>query len=430
MIGKKVIYLDYAGAAPVDEKVSKAMAKIERNNYANPSAIHKGGVEARKIIEEARKEIASLMFAHEDEIIFTGSGTESDALAILGVVNSFAGKNIPHIVTTNIEHPAVLENCRLLEKLGKAEVTYVEVNEQGIVDPKEIKKALRENTVLVSVMYANNEIGTVQPIMEIAKAVRHFRKERKQNRLTPNPSPDYQRGESSFASTLEKAGDEAFPLLHTDACQAMNYLPTENIEKLGVDLMTFNSSKIYGPKGVGILYKKRSVNLAPIYAGGGQEFDLRSGTENTVSIMATAMALKEINRIKEKEGSRLTKLRDYGIEKLLELSKIPGYEITLNGDEEVRLPNNINISIAGISSELLVIELDAKGIMVSAKSACKADEPDESYVISAIRKAGNKTQNPTDGSIRISLGRGTRKGDIDYLIKSLKSILEKYSKWK
>ncbi|MEK7586075.1 MAG: cysteine desulfurase family protein [Patescibacteria group bacterium] len=399
---QNTIYLDHASATPIDSSVAKLISLYERRYFANASSIHKGGVETQKVIENAREQIAKLIFAHSDEIIFTGSGTESDALAIIGVVRGYKGKNIPHIITTTIEHSAVLENCRMLEKNREAEVTYIMPDADGIINPKDVRDALKVSTALVSVMYANNEIGTVQPIQEIAKIIRHYRKNT----------------------------NSSFPLLHTDACQAMNYLPTENIEKLGVDLLTFNSSKIYGPKGVGVLYKKRGVNLAPIYLGGGQEFGLRSGTENIAGIAGVALALSQTFRIKKKESTRLIKLRDYGIKKLLSLSHVSGYEIILNGDKVKRLPNNINISISGISSELLVIELDAKGIQVSAKSACKSEELDESYVIGALRKAQNIKPNTTDGSLRISLGRQTKKGDIDALFKALKEILAKYRKWK
>lgn len=397
---KKSIYFDHASATQIDESVSKAMAKVA-NIFANGSAIHSAGVKARTVIEDSRNKIAKYLFAHSDEIIFTGSGTESDAFAIIGTVRAYK-KGMPHVITSEIEHPAVLENCKMLEENGEAEVTYVKVNSKGVVEIKEIKDAFRDNTVLVSIMYANNEIGTIQPIMEIAKAIRHFRKSNNTN----------------------------LPLFHSDACQAMNYLPTENIEKLGVDMLTFNSSKIYGPKGVGVLYKKRGVSLNPIYVGGGQEFGLRSGTENTCAIVGTAKALEEANKIRERESARLIKIRDYGIDKLLELGKISGYEIILNGDKENRLPNNINISISSISSELLVIELDAKGIEVSAKSACKSDEPDESYVITALRLAQGIPVKNTEGSLRISLGRSTKKSDMDALFTALDQILKKYKEWK
>lgn len=399
---KEMIYLDYAAATPVDPRVMKKMAHVTKVLFANPSAIHKNGVAVRTVIEEARAAIAKAFFAHSDEIIFTGSGTESDALAILGAVRSYTGSGIPHIVTTQIEHSAVLENCRILEKRGEATVTYVSINEAGIVDPIEIKNALQENTILVSVMYANNEIGTIQPIQEIAKVIRHAR----------------------------KIHSSSFPFFHSDACQAINYLPTENIEKLGVDLLSWNSSKIYGPKGSGVLYKKRGVTLMPLYGGGGQEFGLRSGTENVASIVGTSSALLYTNELKQKEVSRLTKIRDYGIDKLHLLSDTSPYPIILNGDTTQRLPNNINISVEGISSELLVVELDARGIMLSAKSACKSDEPDESYVITALRNAQGKSLPTTDGSLRISLGRGTTKKHIDALCDALTIIFAKYQKWK
>ncbi|MFA6354869.1 MAG: cysteine desulfurase family protein [Candidatus Paceibacterota bacterium] len=384
MFKKKEIYLDYASATPLDKRVLELMSSYNKDYFANASAIHSDGVKVREIIEKNREKIANEINAHSDEIIFTGSSTESNVLAILGVVNNFKLKNktiIPHIITGEIEHPAVLENCKMLEVRGEAEVTYIKVNENGILNPKDVKEAIKENTVLVSIMYANNEIGTIQPIVEIAKEIRHYKK-----------------------------GKSNFPLFHSDATQAMNYLDTTNIEKLGVDMMSFNGSKIYGPKGIGVLYKKRGVELAPIYSGGGQEFGLRSGTEDVASIAGLALALEITNKIKNKEVEKLTKLRDYTIDKLLKI-KVGDYKIFLNGDVKERLPNNINISISGITSELLVIELDAKGIEVSSKSACKSGEEN-----------GN--------TLRITLGRQTTKGELDKFANVLTKILEKYSRWK
>ena len=408
LLSSKKIYLDHAGATPIDSLIAKKVAIYERDFFANPSAIYESGVKVRNIIEESRSIIAKLINAHSDEVIFTGSGTESDALAILGVIMNYELRikkekkeyKIPHIVTTKIEHPAVLLNCKMLEERGEAEVTYVGVDKNGIVNLEELEESLKENTVLVSVMYANNEIGTIEPIEEIAKIIRRFRKLNKDSEI----------------------------LFHTDACQAMNYLSTRNIEKLGVDLLTFNSSKIYGPKGVGVLYKKRNVLLAPLYNGGGQEFGLRSGTESVSLISGIANALLITNKIKQKESERLTKIRDYGIKKLLSLSGVSGYKIVLNGDKEKRLPNNINISITGISSELLVIELSARGIFVSEKCACKSSDENASYVIKAIRKICPK-DGSEEGSLRISLGRCNKIGDMDVLYKELKNILEKYKKW-
>ena len=399
------IYLDYAGATMMDKKVAKIIDITNKNNFANPSAIHKAGVRASEAINEARKKIASLLGVHSDEIIFTGSGTESVALALFGVINNYElliiGKNkIPHIITTNIEHSSILENCKILKEKGLAEITYIPIEANGIVDPKKVKEALKENTVLVTIMYANNEIGTIQPIKEIAKEIRHFRKAR-------NEKYDGISGHGYFP---------LFPYFHTDACQAMNYLETDNMDRLGVDMMTFNGAKIYGPKGIGVLYKKRSVELQPIYKGGEQEFGLRSGTENISSIVGLAEALSIACKIKEKESKRLINLRDYTINKLLKLSKESGYNIELNGDKEKRLPNNINISVDNLMSELLVIELDAKGFFVSEKSACHSKNNEPSHVIEALRKAQGVNLKNENGSIRISLGRETRKEDINHLI--------------
>jgi len=404
-LSNKRIYLDYAGATQIDHNIAQKMAFCEKAFSSNPSAIYKSGVKARSVIEEGREKIAKLINAHSDEIVFTGSGTESDALAIIGIIKNYELKiknekleyKIPHIITSQIEHPAVIENCKDLEKNGYVEVTYISVDKNGIINLEELKDALKENTILVSIMYANNEIGTVEPIQDIAKIIRHFK----------------------------KGKDSIYPIFHTDASQAMNYLFTENIEKLGVDMMSFNGGKIYGPKGIGVLYKKRNIDLIPLYVGGGQEFGLRSGTENISLIFGVALALEKSFKMKEKESARLIKLRDYGIEKLLALSGTSGYKIVLNGDKEKRLPNNINISISGISSELLVIELDANGIEVSEKSACHSKSDNSSYVIKAIRKIC-KRGSGEEGSLRISLGRQTTKKDIDFLIKKLSFILKKY----
>lgn len=405
LLQNKKVYLDNAGSTPIDASIVKILHKYERELYANPSSIHSEGISVRDCINQARFRIAKMLNVHSDEIIFTGSGTESDALAILGVVRGWNLKNKqlkPHIITSKIEHPAILENCRLLERLEEAEVTYISVDKNGLVNLNELESSLKDNTILISIMYANNEIGTIQPIEEISKIIRRFIKSNLNNKI----------------------------LFHTDACQAMNYLFTENIEKLGVDLLTFNSSKIYGPKGIGVLYKKRNINLYPLYQGGDQEFGLRSGTESVALITGVSLALEIANKIKEKESKRLIQIRNYGIQKLLSLSHNSGYKIILNGGKENRLPNNINISIFGISSELLVVELSSRGIFVSEKSACKSDSDNKSYVIEAIRKICPNKGSKEEGSIRISLGRFTKISDMDILYKALKNILEKYNKWK
>ncbi len=376
------IYLDYA-------------AGIE----ANPSSIHTEGVIARAGLQKARKEIADALSARPGEIIFTSGGTESNNLAIQGAVFAWQGEVLPHIVTTNIEHPSVLETFNLLAQRKFVEISIVGVEKNGIVDSKKIKKEIKKNTALVSVNYANNEIGTIQPIKEIAKEIRHWKKNEK---------------------------ILLFPLFHTDAVQAGNYLDL-NVKKLGVDLLSLSGSKIEGAGKAGMLYKKKSVPLAPIFGGGNQEFGLRPGTENLREILKFSRALQSTQKTKEKEAKHLTKLRDYFLEQLQKMSRgILDTQLVVNGDLKNRLPNNLNITIPNIPGDLLVIELSARGIMVSAKSACKTGDGKVSYVIKAIRP---EVDLETDGSLRFSLGRQTTKAEIDYVIEALFEILTKLKKW-
>ncbi|MFA6324926.1 MAG: cysteine desulfurase family protein [Candidatus Paceibacterota bacterium] len=429
-LSKKIIYLDNASATPIDPFVLNAMHKVLKSNFANPGSIHDFGVKAKNILEEKREEVAKILDAHSDEIIFTSGATESNNLAILGTVArqnlTREGTMLPHIVTTNIEHPSVLETCKYLEKTGQAEVTYVGVEASGIVDPKKIKAALKENTVLVSVMYANNEIGTIQPIREITKEIRHYKKVKAgsfSNGLAGGGDPVKRGPEKNLLASL------SFPLFHTDATQAINYLPIR-VESLGIDLMSFNSGKIYGPKGVGVLYIKRKTPIGKIIHGGGQELGLRPGTENLGLIEGLVESLKITQKIKEKESERLVKLRDFFITEILKL-KQQSQSFTINGDLKNRLPNNINISISKIPSDLFVLELSSRGIYISEKSACKSGEKAGSYVIQAIHgvKGKNLCSRNKVGSLRFSLGRQTTKSDILYVIKSLNSILTKLEKW-
>src|SRR3989344_1691024 len=376
------IYLDYASSA--------------LSASSNPGAIHELGVKEKNKLENARTTVAGILNTRNNEIIFTSGATESNNLAILGLINAKRQQvknlvSVSHIVTTNIEHASVLEVCKYLEKTKQAEVTYVPVESNGIVDSKKIGQALRENTVLVSVMYADNEIGAIQPIREIAKEIRHWNKNRKRKVFEW----------SGWGRDPGNRGPEKtlpFPVFfHTDATQAVNYLFI-SIPQLGVDMMSFNSAKIYGPKGVGVLYVKKNTPISPIMFGGNQEFGLRPGTESVALAKDFAKALQETEKIKEKEVKRLTKLQDYFLKKLsvlqnvqkinssafalgdigqgthgsLNLSSARFVSLIINGDLKKRLPNNINITIPNIPSDLLVIELSAKGIMTSSKSACKA----------------------------------------------------------
>jgi cysteine desulfurase len=368
------IYLDYASSVS-----------------PNPSSIHFLGIEAKKKLEKARKKIAEILKTQPRNIIFTSGGTESNNLAIQGVVFWWHENNrgLPHLITTNIEHSSILETFRLLEKRKLAQISIVPVGKNGIVDSRKIIKEIKKNTILISVIYANNEIGTIEPLREITKEIRYYKKKNK----------------------------KIFPLFHTDAVQAVNYLDLR-VEKLGVDLLSFSGSKIEGAGRVGVLFKRKAIPLVNVFGGGDQEFGLRPGTENVPLIMDLARALEITEKIKEKENKRVIILRDYFIKKLLNLDS----KIKINGDLENRLPNNINITIPKIPSDLLVLELSARGIYLSEKSACKSGDKKNSYVIEAI--SGEQM-----GSLRFSLGRQTTKSEIDYTVKSLFEILKKLKKW-
>ena len=388
----KRIYLDYSASTPVREEVKKVLIE-NLGFFANPGTLHKEGVLAKQKLEEARAKIASAIFARQKEIIFTSGATESNNLAILGLVKNWQKNNLnktPHIIVSKIEHPSILEVCKKLEKEG-VEVTYLDVLENGLIDIKKFKNSFKENTILVSVIFASNEIGVIQPILEISKEIRHFKKYNLKNHLN------------------------IFPVLHTDASQAPMYEDI-NVQKIHVDMMTISSEKIYGPKGVSALFVKDGVKIDKILEGGSQEFNLRAGTENVPSILAFAKALELAVIEREIESARIREIQNYCFT-LLE--KNFSGKFILNGSREQRLPNNVNITFPNFDSELLVIELDAKGIAVSEKSACNTED-EESYVIENLRKENT-------GSIRISFGKDTTKSQIDFLIKSLKEILEKYN---
>lgn len=419
----KTIYLDHASLTPVDPAVLECMYEYDKTHTGNPSGIHADSVESKQVLEKSRTTIAGHFLCRPEEIFFTGSGTEGDNIAIWGAVLAYTGVGLPHIVTTNIEHSAVRELCLYLEKTNKAEVTNVAVGADGIVDPKEIKKALKENTVLVSVQYANNEIGTIQPIREIAKVIRNYRKEK------------IEKGRP-FNGTLVRHDSAESPLFHTDAAQAIQYCNI-NIQQLGVDLLSCNGSKIYGPRGSGVLFKKHGIPFTPVFYGGHQEGGVRPGTEDVASAVGLAKAFDITRAVADTETIRLTEIRDYFIDKLYKI--IP--DMVLHGSAIEHLPNNINISIPGYNSETVVIYLDAHGIRVSEKSACQSDSGVDSYVLEALGYArmvsparqslgvgGSQTLSvpiPSGtGSIRFSLGRSTTMSDIDHTVATLRDILK------
>jgi cysteine desulfurase len=400
---KKIIYLDNAATTPVRPEVVLAMKPYWTEGFGNPGSITKMGVKAQKAVEDSRRGIAEHLKARPQEIIFTSGGTEANNLAIFGAVNNLEKKGIKisdlHFITTNIEHSSVTECFKELERRG-AKVDYLKVNQNGSVEPKDLRKLIKPNTVLVSVGYANNEIGTIQPIKELMKEIRHARK------INPNL------------------------LFHTDASQAGLYLNL-NVQELGVDMMTLDAQKIYGPKGVGILFMKAGTEISPIIFGGGQERGLRSGTENVPLIVGMTKAL-ELARgaespqalgvirysVKRRELAvmKLEKLRNYFWQKIQ--ADIP--EAVLNGDLENRLPNNLNISIPNIDSEFTVLCLDEFGIVCSTRSACNHDE-DGSFVVRAL----GKSEDLIKSTLRFSLGEDIRKKEIDFVVKTLKSIVQK-----
>ena len=383
----KNIYLDHASTTPMDKKVAKAMAVCQAKIYGNAGSLHKAGREAKAELIKARKTIAQILSCRIEEIVFTGSGTESDNLAVLGVMrtNKSFGN---HIIVSSIEHHAVLFTAESLKKVG-FELSILSVNRDGIILIDNLKKTINDKTTLVSIMYANNEIGTIEPIREIAEIIKQIRQDR-QNRNIKTPI-----------------------YFHTDACQAAGFLDL-NVQNLGVDLLTINGSKIYGPKGTGVLYIKSGVRIEPIIFGGGQEQGRRSGTENIVGIVGLTEALKIANAKIKTESVRETKLRDYFIKQVL--VKIP--KVVLNGSQEKRLPNNINISILDIEGEAMLLWLGKYGIYCSTGSACDSQSLEPSHVILAL----GRPYEFANGALRFTLGRSTTKKDLDYVLKVLPKI--------
>ena len=384
------VYLDHAATTYLDPRVKEAMDLYFEFEYGNPSSLYLVGRHAKDALDKARATVARVLNAKPEEIIFTGGGTEAINLAILGVSRMHKDRG-RHIVTSKIEHHAVLHSTEALAKEG-FETTYLDVDEDGFVNPEDVRKAIRSDTLLVSVMYANNEIGTIEPIAEIGSVIKKAREERKTAR-------------------------SQMPLFfHTDACQASGALPMD-VEKLGVDLLALNGSKIYGPKGVGALYIRRGVRLQPIIYGGGQENNLRSGTENVPGIIGLAKALEIAEAEKEEGNARLTELRDYFVKRLM--TEMP--KVVLNGHPTKRLPNNVNVSVLDIEGEAVILYLDSKGIYISTGSACTSTTLDPSHVILAI----GKPYEYAHGSLRFTLGRRTKKEDLDYVMDVFPGIAAK-----
>lgn len=371
--------MDNAATTKVHPNVLKAMLPYLKQNYGNPSSIYALGQESRKAIETARRQVAKALGANSDEIFFTSGGSESDNWVIKGIAfaNQDRGK---HIITTNMEHHAVLHTCKYLEKYG-FEITYLPVRQNGIIDIKDLKKAIRKDTILVSVMYANNEIGTVQPIEEIGKI------------------------------TKEKG-----IYFHTDAVQAIGNIPID-VKKSNIDLLSISGHKFNAPKGVGALYIRKGTKILNMIHGGGQEKNMRAGTENVASIVGMGKAIDLATENIEKKNRYIKELREYLIDNILK--NIP--DTILNGDREKRLAGNINLCFKYIEGESILLMLDSLGICASSGSACTSGSLEPSHVLLAL----GLPHEIAHGSLRLTLSKENTQEEIDYVLSVLPDIVKK-----
>ena len=375
---EKIIYLDNAATTRTAPEVVDAMLPYFTEKYGNPSSVYGFAAENKEVISRQRRVIAEVLGAKENEIYFTAGGTESDNWALTATAEAYASKG-KHIITSRIEHHAILHTCEYLEKRGY-EVTYLDVDENGLVDPKKVEEALRPDTILISIMTANNEIGTIQPIREI--------------------------GEIARAHGV---------LFHTDAVQAFAQIPI-NVEECHIDMLSASGHKLNGPKGIGFLYIRKGVKIRSFIHGGAQERKRRAGTENVPGIVGRGNAVELAASTMEERAERETKLRDYTIARIEK--EIP--YCRLNGDRVKRLPNNINFSFRFIEGESMLIKLDLKGICASSGSACTSGSLDPSHVLLAI----GLPHEIAHGSLRMTLGADTTKEDLDYTVDCLKQIVE------
>lgn len=373
----KNIYFDNAATTKLDEEVLQEMMPYLKENYGNASSIYKLGRESKKAVEDSREKIAKVLNCKPNEIYFTAGGSESDNTAIKGIAKANKSKG-NHIITSKIEHPAVLETCKSLEKEG-FEVTYISVDENGIINLEELKKSIKDTTILITIMFANNEIGTIQPIEEIGKIA-------KENNI----------------------------YFHTDAVQAVGSVKID-VQKLNIDSLSLSGHKFYGPKGIGALYIKSGIKFEKFVDGGHQERNKRAGTENVAGIVGIGKAIELAYNNLEEHNKKIKELRDYYVEQVR--LKIP--YVKVNGDMEKRLPGNSNISFRFIEGEGLLLNLDLKGICASSGSACTSGSLDPSHVLLAI----GLPHEIAHGSLRITIGKYNTKEEIDYLIENLVEIV-------
>lgn len=374
------VYMDHAATTPCDPQVVEVMLPYFQQHYGNPSGVHAEGRATRRAVDQARDEVAALLGADSSqEIIFTGSGSEADNIALYGVAHALKERGQGrHIVTTSFEHHAVLHTAQALEEQGFS-VTYVDPNADGIIEPAAIEAVLQDDTILVSVMLANNEIGTIQPVQAIADLCR-----------------------------------ERNICVHTDAVQAVGHIPV-NVEGLGVDLLSLSAHKFYGPKGIGALYVRHGVPLVPHTHGGGQEMERRAGTENVPAIVGLAKALQLADESLETNMQLLTALRDQLIDTVLQT--IPS--ASLNGHRTQRLPGNAHFSFSHIDGESLLVNLDMRGVAASSGSACSAGSVEPSYVLSAMGLPREEAAQ----ALRLTLGRSTTEEDIQFVVQALQQCI-------
>jgi cysteine desulfurase len=375
----KRVYLDYAATTPVRPEVTGAMLPYFNDIWGNPSSIHACGQEARGAVDDAREKVAALIGAGEDEIIFTSGGTEADNFALKGVAFARESKG-NHIITSTIEHHAILQTCKFLESRGFS-VTYLPVDGDGMVDPDDVRRAITGKTILISIMHANNEVGTIQPIFEISKIAR-----------------------------------TAGVYLHTDAVQSTGHIHAD-VNELGIDLLSISAHKHYGPKGVGALFVRKGTEIIPFMHGGEQEREMRAGTENVPGIVGFAKAAELAKQEMDEEARRITLLRDKLISGIMSTVK----NARLNGHKDKRLPNNVNISFGTIEGEAICLNLDLAGICVSTGSACSSSSMEASHVLLAMELSPEQARS----SIRFSMGKWSSDEDIKRVLETLPGVVSR-----
>ena len=394
----KKIYLDYAATTPVDKEVLKEMLPYFSEKFGNAMSVHSFGQEALQGVDTAREKLADFFACIPSEIVFISGATEANNLAIKGVVKSYhsklGNKKVkPHIITSAFEHHCVLDSCKAVENENLAEVTYLKPAKDGVIKVADIEKAIQPNTILISIMYVNNEIGTVQPIEKIGKLIKKINAGKKEN--------DFK------------------IIFHTDATQAVNYFDC-NTKKLGVDLLSMSAHKIYGPKGIGMLYVRTGTTIKRIQDGGDQEYKLRAGTHNVTGIVGFGKAIELVKKQGPKDAKKIQALQDYLIAKISK--EIPN--ATLNGSREKRSPNNVNFSFRDVEGEGLLLSLDMEGVACSTGSACSSGALSPSHVLLSL---GLKPEQ-AHGSLRMTLGKHTTKSEIDTVVKKIQTTVERLRK--